>query len=318
MSIDAKRRVASAAFIALLALSVFWPAPAIAINQLCCHARLAVDNLSFLGREAPAWDVAFWCIAGLFALALLHPDSVDKRAGFAEAWSLVRATRVRVRWTDRIAIIGAAIVVALVWGLADGRITAWAEGVQSSNVEDIIRIANRFGGGMNPPMVVLFFLIAGVAYRHRRWVACAVAMAFSGAAAGIAVQIVKVAADRTRPELWLGPFQHASVSATSFPSGHTVGAFALAGVLMLASPSRTMRVVAFLLALFVAVSRVLAFRHWASDVLASAAIGMVIAAVMTRAVMAAEVSFRDDGTGAATGDLRGPAQGSGQPHWRVD
>jgi membrane-associated phospholipid phosphatase len=293
MFIDGKRRLASAGFVALLALSVFWPAPAIEINQLCCHAHLTVDDLSFLGREAPAWDVAFWCIAGLFVLAMLHPDGVDKRAGFAEAWSIVRATRVRVRWTDRIALICAAIVVALVWGLADGPITAWAERVQTSNVEDVIRIANRFGGGMNPAMVVLFFLIAGVAYRQRRWVAYAVAMAFAGAAAGIGVQVVKFAADRTRPELWLGPFQHASVSATSFPSGHTVGAFALAGVLMLASPSWTMRIAAFLLALSVAVSRVMAFRHWTSDVLASAAIGMAIAAVMARAVMAAEVSLRE-------------------------
>lgn len=293
MSIDGKRRLAAAVFVALLALSVFWPAPAIEINQLCCHAHLTVDDLSFLGREAPAWDVAFWCIAGLLALALLHPSDLYKPSDFAEAWSLVRATRLRVRRSDAIILVCAAIVVALVWRFADAPITAWAERVQSANVQDAIRMANRFGGGMNPAMVVLFFLIAGVAYRHHRWIAYAVAMAFAGAAAGIAVQIVKFAAGRTRPELWLGPFHHARAAATSFPSGHTVGAFALAGVLMLASPSRTMRIAAFLLALSVAVSRVMAFRHWTSDVLASAAIGMIIASVMVRAVMPAEVSFRE-------------------------
>src|SRR5258706_1107048 len=292
MSIDGKRRLAAAAFVALLGLSVFWPAPAIAINQLCCHAHLTIDDLSFLGREAPAWDVAFWCIAALFALALLHPNGIYKLSDFGEAWSLVRTTRVRIRRTDVIALVSAAIIVALAWRFADAPITAWAERVQSANVQDAIRIANRFGGGMNPAMVVLFFLIAGVGYRHHRWIAYAVAMAFAGAAAGIAVQIVKFAAGRTRPELWLGPFQHARAAATSFPSGHTVGAFALAGVLMLASPSRTMRIAALLLALSVAVSRVLAFRHWTSDVLASAAIGMIIAAVMVRGVMTAEVSFR--------------------------
>jgi membrane-associated phospholipid phosphatase len=293
MSIDSKRRLAAAAFIALLALSVFWPSPAIAINQFCCHAHLTVDNLSFLGREAPAWDVAFWCIAGLFALALLHPNGAYKPSDFAEAWTMVRATRVRLRRTDALAVVGAAIVVVVVWRFADSPITAWAERVQSANVQDAIRIANRFGGGMNPAMVVLFFLIAGVAYRHHRWIAYAVAMAFAGAASGVAVQIVKYTAGRMRPELWLGPFQHARAAATSFPSGHTVGAFALAGVLMLSSPSRTMRVAAFLLALSVAVSRVLAFRHWTSDVLASAAIGMILAAVAVRSVMTAEVSFRE-------------------------
>jgi membrane-associated phospholipid phosphatase len=293
MSIDAKRRLAAAAFIALLALSVFWPVPAIEINQLCCHAHLTVDDLSFLGREAPAWDIAFWCIAGLFFLAMLHPTGAYNRSDFREIWALVRATRIRLRKTDAFAVICTAIVVAIVWRFADAPITAFAERIQSSNIQDTIRIANRFGGGMNPPMVIVFFLIAGVVYRRRRWIAYGVAMAFAGAAAGISVQIVKYSAGRTRPELWLGPFHHARAAATSFPSGHTVGAFALAGVLMLASPSRTMRVIAFLLALSVAVSRVMAFRHWTSDVLASAAIGMILAAIAFRAVMTAEVSFRE-------------------------
>jgi len=284
MSIDNKRRLAAAAFIALLALSVFWPSPAIAVNNVCCHAQLGVDDLSFLGREAPSWDIAFWFIAGLFALLILHPSTGYAAHDFAEAWTLVRATRLRMRWSDAIAAVSAAVIIALIWRLADAPVTAWAERVQSSGIQDTIRFANRFGGGMNPPMVVLFFLIAGVAYGYHRWIAYAVAMAFSGAAAGVAVQIIKYAAGRTRPELWLGPFQHARAAATSFPSGHTVGAFALGGVLMLASPSRTMRIAAFLLALSVAVSRVLAFRHWTSDVLASAAIGILIAAVVVRGV----------------------------------
>jgi membrane-associated phospholipid phosphatase len=280
-------------FIALLALSVFWPAPAIDINQLCCHAHLTVDDLSFLGREAPSWDIAFWCIAGLFLLVLLHPSNLYTPSDFREIWTLLRATRIRLRKTDALIGVVSAILVAIVWRFADAPITAWAERIQSSNVEDTIRIANRFGGGMNPAMVVVFFLVAGVVYRTRRWTAYGVAMALAGAAAGVSVQIVKYTAGRTRPELWLGPFRHARAAATSFPSGHTVGAFALAGVLMLASPSRTMRIIAFLLALSVAVSRVLAFRHWTSDVLASAAIGMILAAIAVRTVMTAEVSFRE-------------------------
>jgi membrane-associated phospholipid phosphatase len=292
MFIDGKRRIAAAAFIALLALSVFWPAPAIEVNQVCCHAHLPVDNLSFLGREAPAWDVAFWCIAGLFVLALLHP--AGGRYEFAEALTVVRETRIRLRQNDLFAVVVAAIGIILVWRFADAPITAWAERVQSDNIQDTIRIANRFGGGMNPAMVVVFFLIAGVVYRLRRWIAYAVAMAIAGAAAGVSVQIVKYTVGRARPELWLGPFHHARASATSFPSGHTVGAFALAGVLMLSSPSRTVRVVAFLLALSVAVSRVLAFRHWTSDVLASAAIGMILAAIAVRAAMTIEVRSSDE------------------------
>ena len=286
MSIDAKRRLAAAAFVVLLALSVFWPAPAIEINQLCCHAHLSVDNLSFLGREAPAWDIAFWCLAGLFLLAMLHPSNAYKTSDFREVWTLLHSTRIRLRKSDALIVVASAILVAIIWRFADAPITAWAERIQTSNVEDAIRIANRFGGGMNPAMVVVFFLVAGVVYRTRRWIAYGIAMALAGAAAGVSVQIVKYTAGRSRPELWLGPFHHVRAAATSFPSGHTVGAFALAGVLMIASPSRTMRLIAFLLALSVAVSRVLAFRHWTSDVLASAAIGMILAAIAVRGVFA--------------------------------
>jgi membrane-associated phospholipid phosphatase len=268
MSTDAKRRLAAAAFVALLLLSVFWPEPVVDVNRLCCHALLGIDDLSFLGREAPSWDVAFWCLAGLFALALMHPTG-EKRD-----YSL---PRVRVSFAPLLALIPAAIVVAIVWRYADAPITAWAERIQSDTIQDWIRIANRLGGGMNPAMVVLFFYFAGVAYRSARWRQTALQMTLAGAGAGLLAQIIKYAAGRARPELWLGPFQHARASATSFPSGHTVGAFALAGILLFTSPSRALRIAAVIVAAAVGLSRILAFRHWTSDVVASAAVGLIVA-----------------------------------------
>ena len=281
MSTDAKRRAASAAFVALLMLAVVWPAPVVAVNDVCCHAAVAVDDLSFLGREAPSWDVAFWCIAGLLAIAIFH--SAESR-DFAAAWRVLRASRVVVpRGALALLAIGVALV-ALAWRSADAPVTAWSEAVQSDRVEDLIRITNRLGGGMNPAMIVLFFLLAGVAYQHRRWIEYAVAMAIAGLAGGIVAQIVKYAVGRARPELWLGPFAHARASATSFPSGHTVGAFALAGVLLFASRNLPLRVIALLLAAGVGLSRILAFRHWTSDVLASALIGLAVAWAVARSV----------------------------------
>ncbi|HKS23098.1 MAG TPA: phosphatase PAP2 family protein [Thermoanaerobaculia bacterium] len=272
MSIDAKRRFAAAAFIALLLLSVFWPEPVVDINRLCCNAALAVDDLSFLGREAPSWDVVFWCLAGLFALALMHPS------GEPRDYSL---PRVRFSWKPLIAIVPAAIAVVLVWRFADAPVTAWAERIQSDTIQDFIRIMNRLGGGMNPAMVIVFFYLAGVAYAVPRWKEYALEMTIAGAGAGLLAQIVKYTALRTRPEIWLGPFHHARASATSFPSGHTVGAFALAGVLLFAFPSRTLRVVAVLIAVAIGLSRILAFRHWTSDVVASAALGLIVSQLTT-------------------------------------
>lgn len=268
MSIDARRRTFACVFIALLALSVVWPDPVVDVNRLCCNANLGVDELSFLGREAPSWDVAYWFLAGLLAIALLQ------QADF----SLIREEARNIRFRRSVWLLGAiglaALIVAAVWFWGDERLMAAAETI---SVADFIRLMNRFGGGMTPAMIVFFFILGGAAFRERNWIWCGIAMAIAGAGAGLGVQIVKLAVGRSRPELWLGAFHHARVSASSFPSGHTVGAFALAGVLLFYARSRSLRVVAILLAICVGISRVLAFRHWPSDVVASAALGLIAA-----------------------------------------
>src|SRR6266498_1195810 len=72
MSIDARSHYAAAGFVVLLLLSVFWPAPVVSVNHLWLHRDLGIDELSFLGREAPSWDAVFWCIAGLFAIGVVQ------------------------------------------------------------------------------------------------------------------------------------------------------------------------------------------------------------------------------------------------------
>lgn len=283
MSIVAKRRYAAAAFITLLLLSVFWPSPVVSSNRLWWNEPLAIDELSFLGREAPSWDVVFWFVAGLLALFVLQSGEITRDV-LREPWSQLRSMRPRLTRGVAIAVALSVVAVLLTWFVVDGASVGWAELAQSDVVESLIRITNRFGGGMNPPLIVIFFLVGGIAYRHPRWVFYSVSMAVAGLAAGLVAHIFKIIVGRTRPELWLGPFHFAHAGANSFPSGHTVGAFALAGVLMFVSPSRTLRVVAFLLASAVGISRVIAFRHWPSDVLASALIGLLAAWVSTRDV----------------------------------
>ncbi|HUR80406.1 MAG TPA: phosphatase PAP2 family protein [Thermoanaerobaculia bacterium] len=277
MSTADKRRYAAAAFVTLLLLSVFWPSPIVSSNQLWLNQQLAVDDLSFLGREAPSWDVVFWFFAGLLLLVMLHSaESYD--------WRVVRFTRPPILGALLMLLAGG-LTTAIVWRVLDRPGLAWAEGVQSDWSEWAIRMLNRLGGGMNPGLVVLFFLVAGVCYRSRTWVAYAVAMGISGLTAGILAQIVKQVIGRARPELWLGPAHYAPGSSTSFPSGHTVGAFALAGVLMFSARSRTLRVVALLLAIAIGLSRILAFRHWPSDVCASMFVGVTTAWIASRVVI---------------------------------
>lgn len=296
MSPVAKRRYAAAAFVTLLLLSVFWPSPVVSMNQLWLHEDIDVDHLSFLGREAPSWDVVFWFFAGLLLLMILQSaESHDYREALVQIRAL-RFERTLLRPASLRLFLGA-VGTVVVWLVVDMPVLAWAEGVQSELTEDVIRLVNRFGGGMNPVLVVAFFFFAGVAYRERRWVSYAIAMGISGLAAGILAQIVKHLVGRARPELWLGPAHYAPGSSTSFPSGHTVGAFALAGVLVFASRSRALRAIAFLLAFAVGMARILAFRHWASDVFASMTLGLVTAWAVTR------VSFADGEDGDASRDV---------------
>src|SRR5215213_5863858 len=140
MSIDDKRRYAAAAFIALLLLSVFWPSPIVSTNRLWFHDQLDVDELSFLGREAPSWDAVFWCISGIFLLIVLQ--SADGFTDPREQLRTIRFDRSLFR-RDALYLLAGAVVTALVWLFADRPMLAWAEGVQSDFTEDVIRLLNR-------------------------------------------------------------------------------------------------------------------------------------------------------------------------------
>jgi membrane-associated phospholipid phosphatase len=290
LSAKRKRRHAAAAFITLLILAVFWPSPVVSANRLWLGMDLPVDELSFLGRQAHSWDVVFWFFAGLLLLAIVQ--SAEPGADVREPLRQLRALRFERRLFVRgaLGVAGGIALTAAVWLMADQALIAWVQGVRSESIQNVIRLLNRLGGGMNPVMVVVFFLVAGVAYLERRWVSYAIAMAISGLAAGLIAQLIKHLVGRARPELWLGAFHYAPGSSTSFPSGHTVGAFALAGILIFGARSPLLRITAFLIAAGVGAARIFAFRHWPSDVTASAILGLTVAWIVTRAVV------RDSGT----------------------
>lgn len=278
-----RRHMAAAGFVTLLVLSVFWPSPVVSINRLWLHRAIDVDELSFLGRQAPEWDVVFWCIAGLFALAILQSGQWERR-DFAEPFRLLRRLRITIPRRFPVAALIAVFAVAFTWRFLDGPLIGFAEMLQSDTTEDIVRIMNRFGGGANPGLIVAFFFIAGVAYRYRSWWTAAMVMALAGLSAGLLAQIIKKLVGRSRPELWIGTMQFTRDAASSFPSGHTVGAFALAGALALAVRSRFLSSVAFLLATAVGLARIFAFRHWPSDVMASSFLGLAAAWLCSAAV----------------------------------
>jgi membrane-associated phospholipid phosphatase len=282
---DSRLRVLSAVgMVVLLLLSVAWPMPVIWLNDRTIDAPLAINESSFLGREAPSWDLVFWAIAGLYALSLVHAGFANIRMAATELRSDLKEVPRRLQRRIRsipilpvlLFLIASATVVSVTWLFFDGVLVVFAEAARTDGAKPFVRLMNRLGGGMNPAMIVLFFLLAGLAFGERRWWRYSLAMAAAGASSGLIAQLVKLAIDRSRPEMWLGPFFFAESASTSFPSGHTVGAFALAGVLLFGARAMPLRVSALAFAVAIAVSRVIGFRHWTSDVVASALMGLLL------------------------------------------
>jgi len=274
-----------AAFYALLGLALVWPLPIVAINERWLDLPLSVDRDSFLGREAPAWDAVFWSVTGLFVIAMFHGRLGEVREGWRlamlETISVPRRLLAQARSISPFpaiaSTIGFVVLVAVIWLVWDSAGIALAERVQSDGTRTAGRMLNRFAGGMNPALIAGFLALGGITFVKRRWLVLALGIAVAGLGGGMLVQVIKLVVGRTRPELWMGPFHHARAAASSFPSGHTVGAFAIAGVLIFGSRSPWLRWFAALVAIGAGLSRILSFRHWLSDVFASAVIGLGLA-----------------------------------------
>lgn len=95
--------------------------------------------------------------------------------------------------------------------------------------------------------------------------------------AAAAAELVKRAAGRERPRHTDDPFHfELAGDGRSFPSGHAVAAFAIAGAVAAETRHPWIRGGAFTLAALVAGGRVAARAHWASDVVAGALLGAAV------------------------------------------
>jgi undecaprenyl-diphosphatase len=133
--------------------------------------------------------------------------------------------------------------------------------------------ATRFGDGPGWAAVGLGLLAAGPYAR-----AAAAAATLGALSASLIFMAVKRRFRRSRPcDLAPHPVFHVRPpDAFSFPSGHTMNAFAIATVLALSFPSLAAALA--LLAASIGVSRVVLGLHFPSDVWAGAALGTVIGA----------------------------------------
>ena len=140
-----------------------------------------------------------------------------------------------------------------------------------------------WGSGLYPAVLLGGFYIYGAAAKDQRAKQIALAGVQVFIMTGITTQIVKHLTHRHRPyqndpsnpRLWEGPFT--GWDYTSFPSGHTSTAFALASLISSVYKDKIwVGIISYTIATGVAWSRVYENNHWPSDVLIGAALGFAI------------------------------------------
>ena len=181
--------------------------------------------------------------------------------------------------------LGALGVVLLVIGTAlvlDPRVHAWAAQWKCSTIDTLVGILNPIGSGVTLLIVCVMLGAICRALPSSRLQAAAWLGALSFAAAGIIEFTVKHLVGRHRPDsvTVLAALGSHVPESDSFPSGHATSVFAVATVFAAFYPR--LRWPLYALAAAVAVGRVYLDRHYASDILAGAVIGMAIASLLLR------------------------------------
>ena len=135
----------------------------------------------------------------------------------------------------------------------------------------------RFGAEYSVGVVAGFYLIGSLAENEQAVSVAQDSLTASIIASGLITPAIKIAAGRSRPYENVGTNDFNSLGAaspnSSFPSGHTTEAFALASVISSHYDATWIKVTAYTVAGLVGVARTYHDAHFASDVLAGAFIG---------------------------------------------
>ncbi len=181
----------------------------------------------------------------------------------------------KILWSASIFIF---LIATIFYNFFDIEVAKYFHALKDNQVNDIFHDITQAGRSE-------FYLIPSLGlyyyYKNRDFVRSQKAMFMfsSVAVSGIMVLIIKVILGRFRPEMFFKngdygfDFFEINQRMLSFPSGHSATAMSVAFVLGLLY--RPYRYLFFFLGLLVVVSRVIVVRHYPSDVLVGALIGVV-------------------------------------------
>jgi membrane-associated phospholipid phosphatase len=169
------------------------------------------------------------------------------------------------------------VILPLVF-LEDGPIRVLLKDLRVQPVFQLMRLWTWLGFGWVLAAVAAALFGIGLWRKQQRLKQAAALSLIALAVSGLVVQTIKHLIGRPRPKLadqgvfgWGPSFQSGH---DSFPSGHTISAFAMAAVLSSFYPSG--RWIWYSLAVLVAFTRVYIDAHFASDVFVGAVLGVLI------------------------------------------
>lgn len=172
--------------------------------------------------------------------------------------------------------------------VSDARLSAFARTHQSSRLDRAADALDPFGrAGILVPALAASVVVPRLAGR-RKLSDAALRVALTYAAADGVESILKPLVGRHRPADAGGPWRFHPLGTTaewhSFPSAHTVHAFALATALGREARTPWVTVPAYGIAALVGAQRVYTGEHWASDVVGSAALAIALGRATERAL----------------------------------
>ncbi len=183
-----------------------------------------------------------------------------------------------LRW-DRQDLLLAGGLGALVVGSAafDGQIRQESQENRTKELDTITQQVQRFGAAYSFVVLGSFEVYGRFARDENARATAMDGITSSIIAAGIITPVLKYSVGRVRPRQAAGTFEFKPFGGSeSFPSGQTTQAFAVASVIAEHYPNWPARILAYGLAGMVGYSRIEQNAHFASDVVAGAAIGTVV------------------------------------------
>ena len=167
----------------------------------------------------------------------------------------------------------------------DGQIRHLASKNRTKSLNDVSKQAEKLGNGGYDLAIAGGGALAGYAFSDEKLTRTSFLAAESFLAANAVGTAAKFVAGRSRP--YTGDGKHTyhlfnfKTPRTSFPSGHTVSAFSVASVYAYSYDSLAVKAAAYGLASMVALQRVYADKHWASDVFFGAVLGTATGRLVT-------------------------------------